>query len=184
MTSTTGKAFGVTILAFFAIAWTGWGFGGHLPFAAQLTVMILATAASAVLTVVAWRQASRQAPEPPGTERPDIQRRFGRIVAIEWIAIVVAAVALGVTHHPDLIPAVVCAGVGLHFVPLARLFGVPLYHATAAVMCALAVATFALAPGTPALWNLLPGVGAAATLYATCAALLTRGADRSVPVSR
>jgi hypothetical protein len=46
------------------------------------------------------------------------------------------------------------------------------YHATAAAMCVLAVVTFALAPADPALWTLLPGVGSALTLYATCGLLL------------
>ncbi|RZU11106.1 hypothetical protein EV645_6264 [Kribbella rubisoli] len=74
--------------------------------------------------------------------------------------------------HTDAIAPVICAGVGLHFVPLARLFGVRAYYATAAVMCLLAAVTFVLAASAPALWTMLPGIGAAITLYATCIALL------------
>jgi hypothetical protein len=69
---------------------------------------------------------------------------------------------------------VICAAVGLHFIPLARLFDVPLYYITGAVMCLVAATTMALgSTGSPAtLWHLLPGFGAALTIWATSAGLL------------
>ncbi|MGW0228475.1 hypothetical protein ACWDWO_09200 [Actinopolymorpha singaporensis] len=81
---------------------------------------------------------------------------------------------LGRTGRPEVIAPVVCLGVGIHFFPLRRLFAVPLYDATGLALCAIAVATAIAAPlsGNAALWTLLPGVGAAITLYATGALLL------------
>ncbi len=37
-----GRALGVTLLAFFALAWVGWGTGGHLPTIPQVIVVVLA----------------------------------------------------------------------------------------------------------------------------------------------
>jgi hypothetical protein len=170
-----GNATGVTILAFFAVAWLGWGTGDHLPAAVQVPMMVGAVALSAVLAVVAWRRwrnTTVSAPEP--SWGPDTGRRFGLIVGVEWVGVSAAAFAVSVTGHPDAIAAVVCAGVGLHFIPLARLFGVRVYHVTAGVLCALAVVTFALAPSINPLWTLLPGVGGAVALYATCGVRLIR----------
>jgi hypothetical protein len=72
----------------------------------------------------------------------------------------------------------VCAGVGVHFIPLARLFHVPAYYVTAGALCLIAIATFAIAPSTstPALWTLLPGIGAALILYITSGVLLRQSA--------
>lgn len=170
-----GAAFGVSILAFFAVGWLGWGTGGHLPVVAQICVTAAAVLISVVLAVLAWRRWRTTTPPQsgtPSTGRP-FGRHFGLIIAAEWIGLAAVAAVLGATGHTDPIPAVVCAGVGLHFIPLAQLFGVRAYYFTAIGMCLLTVATFALAPSTPPLWTLLPGLGSALILYATCAVLLT-----------
>jgi hypothetical protein len=89
----------------------------------------------------------------------------------------------GAGGHAVVIPAVVSAGVGIHFIPLGRLFHVPVYYVTAAALCLIAVATFAIAPATSteALWTLLPGIGAALVLYATCGVLLQQSARVAAP---
>jgi cell division protein FtsW (lipid II flippase) len=98
-----------------------------------------------------------------------------QIVTVEVVILLAAAIALSRTGHQHQIAAVLCAVVGLHFLPLARLFRAPVLNATAFAMCVVAIATFALAPARPALWTALPGIGAAAILYATCAVRLLTG---------
>ncbi len=131
----------------------------------------------------AWRLPRRLRSDPElADSTPDSggspSRGFGLIVAAEWIGLFVIAGILGATGHAVVIPAVVCAGVGVHFIPLARLFHVPAYYGTASALCLIAIATFAIAPSTstPALWTLLPGIGAALVLYATCGVLLQQSA--------
>jgi len=65
----------------------------------------------------------------------------------------------------------------------ARLFHVPAYCVTAGALCLIAIATFAIAPSTStaALWTLLPGIGAALVLYATCGVLLRQSARLAAP---
>ncbi|WP_329000299.1 hypothetical protein OHA18_38435 [Kribbella sp. NBC_00709] len=176
-----GVAFGVSIVSFFALGWLGWGTGGHLPTAAQICLVVAAALLSVALAAVAWRRwfTTRTPPPVADTSRRMSGRTFGLIIGVEWIGLGVVSGVLGGTGHTDQIAAVICAGVGLHFIPLAKLFGVRAYYVTAAVMCLLAVLTFILAPSTPALWTMLPGIGSAVTLYATCVALLRWRPDQS-----
>ena len=178
-----GRALAVTFLAFFALAWVGWGTGGHLPTIPQVVVVVLAALLSGALTMYAWRLPRRMGTDPQFADNtPDSgaspSRSFGLIVAAEWIGLFVIAGILGATGHATVIPAVVCAGVGVHFIPLARLFHVPAYYVTAGALCLIAIATFAIAPSTstPALWTLLPGIGAALILYITSGVLLRQSA--------
>jgi len=168
----------VTFLAFFALAWVGWGTGGHLPTIPQVVVVVLAALLSGALTMYAWRLPRRMGTDPQFADNtPDSgaspSRSFGLIVAAEWIGLFVIAGILGATGHATVIPAVV-----VHFIPLARLFHVPAYYVTAGALCLIAIATFAIAPSTstPALWTLLPGIGAALILYITSGVLLRQSA--------
>ncbi len=183
-----GRALGVTMLAFFALAWVGWGTGGHLPTIPQVIVVVLAALLSVALTTYAWRLPRRMQSDPQVADgTPDggasPSRSFGLIVAAEWIGLFVIAGILGATGHAIVIPAVVCAGVGIHFIPLARLFHVAAYYVTAGALCLIAIATFAIAPSTStaALWTLLPGIGAALVLYATCGVLLRQSTLFAAP---
>jgi len=170
-----GRAIGVTVLSFFALAWLGWGTGGHLPNGPQVGLMVVAAAGSIAVSAYAWSLFRRSRPVPVDRAGGvDVGRSFGLIVAAEWIGLGVVTGVLGGTGHPNVIPAVIAAGVGIHFVPLARLFHVREYYATAALLCLIAIATLILAPATstPPLWTLLPGLGSSVVLYATCAVLL------------
>lgn len=183
-----GRALGVTLLTFFALAWVGWGTGGHLPTIAGVIVVVLAALLSVALTAYAWRLPRRL---PPDMQRAgdnpagggSSSRSFGLIVAAEWIVLFVVAGILGATGHAMVIPAVVCAGVGIHFIPLGRLFHVPAYYVTAGALCLIAITTFAIAPSTStaALWTLLPDIGAALVLYTTCGVLLRQSARLAAP---
>jgi hypothetical protein len=163
------------VLSFFALAWLGWGTGGHLPNGPQVGLMVVAAAGSIAVSAYAWSLFRRSRPVPVDRAGGvDVGRSFGLIVAAEWIGLGVVTGVLGGTGHPNVIPAVIAAGVGIHFVPLARLFHVREYYATAALLCLIAIATLILAPATstPPLWTLLPGLGSSVVLYATCAVLL------------
>jgi hypothetical protein len=171
---TKSRAYAVTNLSIFGFLWFRLGIGPHLPGPARAITAVLAALLSAALIATGWRRA-RDSAGVAALAHAEVRRHFHLILSLQWIAIAVAVVALGATHHPHPIPAAVCAIVGLHFFPLARLFGTPAYHLTATALCVVAAATFVLAPHTPALWTALPGIGAATVLYATCAVVLTRG---------
>jgi len=95
-----GRALGVTLLAFFALAWVGWGTGGHLATIPQAILVILAALLSVALTMYAWRLPRRMPSDPEVADNtPDgggsTSRSFGLIVAAEWIGLFVIAGTLG-----------------------------------------------------------------------------------------
>jgi hypothetical protein len=175
-TDLRGRAIGTINLALFALAWTNWGLTGIVDTVAVSTIAaaVLCSVACVAGAILVFRRAAA-APDSMDVARGRaVGRRFGAVVAAEFIGLAVIAWILGATGHSPLIPAVICLGVGIHFFPLARLFAVPLYDRTGAALSLVAVAAAVLAPltGNATLWTLLPGIGAALVLYATCASLL------------
>ena len=76
-----------------------------------------------------------------------------------------------------MIPPVIALVVGLHFLPLAAVFGVRLYYLTGALISiSAAVAAVALLMGVtlgnPFGWSVVVGVATAAVLWATAFVLL------------
>ena len=93
------------------------------------------------------------------------------VFGIELAAIAVVTVTCIATRHFAFIVQLCLLIVGLHFFPLARLSGVPLYHLLGAVFSVLPVATLALVAPTARVggisaWNALPSFGCAATAIA------------------
>jgi hypothetical protein len=181
-----GRAVGIAVLAYFALAWTGWGMSKGVPTFVAMPVIAVAISCSLILmagAVLTYRWASHvPSYAVQTTDRgQQIRMRFGFIVAAEFVGLAVAAWVAATAGKPQVIAVIVCLGVGIHFFPLRRLFAVPLYDRTGAALCLIAVTTFVVAPltGVPALWTMLPGFGAALTLYTTCV-LLLRGSARGI----
>lgn len=182
-----GRSAGVAVCAVMGLVWAASALGGLRSLVA-VPLLLAGVATMAVLLAGSRRlrqAAGKQAASPSGPadlgpadlgpiDLRKVRRRFTLVVVGELAAIAVAINVLTRSGHPLWIPAVICAVVGLHFVPLARLFEVEVYDATAAAMCVVATATMILgAIGAPeSVWRLLPGFGAAAALWATGARLL------------
>jgi hypothetical protein len=178
-----GRAAGNMMLACFALGWTGCGISSF-PNVLGISIFIVAAAASATIVALAIRSVRRAptslstvtAPSPASASDtgPAIGRRYGLIVTAEFLGIFATVRILAATNHPTAISAAIATIVGIHFFPLARLFGVPAYDRTGTALCVAGLAAFALAPltGTAALWTLIPGFGSATVLYATCTHLL------------
>lgn len=107
--------------------------------------------------------------------RGRLARRFNLVFGPQGVAIALS-VFLPVRYGlGTLVPAVVALIVGVHFLPLAGLYGARAYHATGAALCAVGLAAFPLAPQAR-----LPVVGlaCAAVLLATGAYVLYFGRSR------
>lgn len=118
---------GTVVLGYFALAWTGWGMSVGVPTPVKATVIATACLCFLVLVGRALATYRRAGSLPPGLDsrqRRGVGRRFGIIVAAEFIGLDVAASVLSTSGHPEPIPAVVCLGVGIHFFPLRRLVNV------------------------------------------------------------
>ena len=95
-----------------------------------------------------------------------LRRGYWQVVAAEVIAIVAGNVALGLGGHPAYAPAWTLLVVGVHFLPLARMFRIPGLTAAGLVLAAAAAGAAAAArprgcgpawsPGWRAAWSALP----------------------------
>ena len=162
----TGRDRGVTVAVegFFAFVWFGWGQAAPpswlvAPLAVGAGLAVLLTAAGIVLT-------ARTAGRLRVVADPEVRRRYSIIVGLEFGLLGAGAAVLGTTGQDRWIPVWICAGVGVHFFPLAstlanrslRLLGVLLIGvAAAALATGLASAT---APST------VTGAGAGLCLLA------------------
>jgi len=101
-----------------------------------------------------------------------IMRQFGIIFAAECLAIAAMSIACTDSHHWIFIVPLALVIVGLHFLPLAKLFEVPRYYVTGILFCAIPVATMLLNPssahvGHALSWIVIPSVGCALVALAT-----------------
>lgn len=134
-------AIAALILAGAASAWFSWGFAGER-FAAALGIGMWAAIGTLIAGVVCVR---RTPGAPTMATDPQVRRTYWRAVVAEVVAIVAGAFVLNRVGHPEYLPAWTLAVVGLHFLPLARAFGMPLLRWVAAA--ATLVATAALVSG-------------------------------------
>ena len=86
--------------------------------------------------------------------------------------ILAAVVGFSRADHPLLIAPATCLVVGLHFLPLARIFGIPLYGSTGLILIAVAVIGFVLFAADISVDGILVTVGLAAAVTLWCTSLL------------
>jgi hypothetical protein len=172
-----GYATGVLITALFGFAWIGWGMsdihgGATLPVQVVGGVVALVLLIGSARLFLSARHAEVAADNGPRRSR--IMRRFGIVVGVEYFTLGAIAGVLSGLHLEQWVPVAICAGVGLHFLPLAAVFRVPLYYVTGAALVVLAVVTvIAVHSGaSTVLWTALPGIGSAIVLWATSVILL------------
>ncbi len=138
----------------------------------RLSAADVGYAASVVLAMTSGAmylyKAAARWPRPP--RNPALGRAFGWIVALEWIGCFAVWAILG---HLNLIvygvPATVGI-VGLHFIPLARLFRYTPHYVTGALMTLWAVYSAIWAPADH--MQAVAALGAGAILWASAAVTL------------
>lgn len=180
-----GIASGVLFLAFFGTFWSLIGVGGLHGWGAPWLLIVALLIGVTLLGggVSLWRGAERLAKEAI-PEADTTGRWFGIIFAAEGIAIGIASYLCNVNTRYDLFFPIMAIIVGLHFLPLARLFGVTLYYGVGVLLCLLGIIALLVVPETVTLAaremlgrSLLVGFGAAVILWATGLTLWRRGAQ-------
>jgi len=141
------RAVTALVLAVAGIVWFGWGNAappaGWLPVLAAGSVLSLAAAAVAVVYLRRLRSV------PSAMHDGRTRRRYFITVGIEVAAIVLGVAVLEGSGHPAYLAAWILLVVGVHFVPLARLFRIRSLAVTgiALVPVAAAAAATGLATG-------------------------------------
>ena len=143
-----GLAIGAAILTAFGLFWALAAIhaGPSLPHAAAYAAIAIAVVLIIASVWCALRAQGREAQNPEAAEREGRHAGmwFGIIFTLEGAIIAAAAIALSRHNLADWIPIVTAFIVGLHFLPLARIFRAPLYYLTGIFAAAAALASIAI----------------------------------------
>jgi hypothetical protein len=144
-----GRMRGALICGFFGAVWMFEGlYFGHLATPVWLTVIGMLTVAVVAWPVIRIRSLAGGSYSAADRERwAAVAVPYWINLAIEWLLSFVAAIWLAHIHRYALIPQCVGAIIGLHFLPLARMFKTPLYYWTGAAMVLGDVASLAIPAG-------------------------------------
>ncbi|MFE5240987.1 MULTISPECIES: hypothetical protein [unclassified Streptomyces] len=167
---------GTVVLSVFALVWAFAGASGLASSGAALSVEIAAVPVTVAAVLLAYRKGA--APSPRMVDLPENwARSVGVVNVVELAAIFAVIAASNASGRPGLIPPAIALVVGLHFVPLARLYDQWQYKGTAALLSAVAVAGFVLfaaglSDGTV---RAVVGLASAATLWASAYHVAVKG---------
>lgn len=174
-----GMAFGVLMMTLFSVAWLAWGLQNKLSGSPWVIAALVLPAIALLIPCLGMfrigHQAGKRAAPLTADEkrgRSKMGRMFGIIFGAEGILIFVAVNVLMNLHLETYIMSTVAAIVGLHFLPLARLYRFPLYYWVGGVMLADALISLVLASPTR---EIAVGLSMAAILWLTCVLVLRRG---------
>lgn len=172
------------VLSVAAMAWFGWGQAQPPPGWSPLLVAgsSASIAAVALTGVTTWRHRR----EEQLMNDPAVRRGYRLIVGLEVAACALGVAALAVTRQAQYVPAWILLVVGVHFLPLGRLFRIAELYPAGLAASAAAIA----AAVTGALTSVAPSAvaGAGGGLACLAAALScvrrVRTVSRENPVSR
>ncbi|MGW0781946.1 hypothetical protein [Streptomyces sp. NPDC002913] len=167
---------GTVVLSVFALVWAFAGASGLASSGAALAVEIAAVPVTVAAVLLAYRKGA--APSPRMVDLPaNWARSVGIVNVVELVAIFAVIAASNASGHPGFIPPAIALVVGLHFVPLARLYDQWQYKGTAALLSAVAVAGFALVAAglSDGTVRAVVGLASAATLWASAYHVAVKG---------
>jgi hypothetical protein len=171
-----GRGTGIIVCAIFAALWANWAGAmlSRLPATYRWTAILFVVAISGTLLVagVAMIRRGRRLSQATGigdTAPRGMRRKFMLVLVGEIVAFNIAAYLLIGHHMVQYLAPAVAIVVGLHFLPLAKIFRSPHFFATAAVMTLAGIlAAAAMATGSSATAaNGIADLACAITLWAT-----------------
>jgi hypothetical protein len=177
--SRTLRRRGALILAVAGLVWVSVGTSGTTATAiGRVATPAVAIAITVAAIVLAIRSGSR--PAPPRRLPDDWLRKAGLVNLGQLVGIAVAVAVLIATGLSALVPAVVCLIFGLHFLPLARLFGQWQYRWTGLLLCLTGVAGIIVyLGGSGRLSGSVVGIGTAVILWGTSVHVATHSSSAS-----
>ncbi|MFJ8976211.1 hypothetical protein [Streptomyces sp. NPDC102282] len=167
---------GTVVLSVFALVWAFAGASGLASGSAALAVEIIAVPVTALAVFLAYRKGA--APSPRMVDLPrNWARSVGIVNVVELAAIFAVIAASNASGRPSFIPPAIALVVGLHFIPLARLYDQWQYKGTAALLSAAAVVGFALVAAglSDGSVRAVVGLASAVTLWASACHVAVKG---------
>jgi hypothetical protein len=120
---------GALISAMFGAGWLGWGLGNAKAFNALVGPTFGFTAlflfACSIHFIRKGRLLRKQCPEAGASKRHSVLKWFLLVALMEVLAVALVAILANRLHHADLATDWCAMIVGLHFLPLAKIFRAP-----------------------------------------------------------
>lgn len=162
------------LIAISAIFITGslWAIGTSVARLALVGWLICVAGLAAASVIVIRAALNLPGGADPRTEAErQVGKRFGWVVGAEVLALAVVNPVAAATGNFSLMPSLNLIVVGLHFLPLARIFRVPRYYLMGVLFCVLPLTTLLAMPkdfvvGHTLAWYVVPilGCGLVATV--------------------
>jgi hypothetical protein len=169
------------ILGFAAMMWFGWGHAQPPPeWSIPLTIGLFAAIAVGVFPES--RGAGFRGSPPPMRDQR-VSRRYGITVGAEVTAIALGVLALGLAGRPAYTAPWILLVVGVHFVPLGRLFGSVDLVWSGLALCAVAIAAAVTGAVSAVAPSAVTGGFGGLVLVVTAVASLCRAALHDRPAS-
>ena len=178
------SGFGALVGGMFGMGWLGWGLGTAHAFTPTVIILFdvfgILLLGYSIYFIRKGRSLRRNYPASSNTLTQRIRKQFIVVVVLEFMAIAILGAIAYSFHRPDLPPVLAATVVGLHFLPLGKIFRQGRYYfwGTAitlwCVVCAILFRSNSLVP-----WS---NIGTGALLWANCAhgLLRARGIVRSL----
>jgi len=167
-----GRARGALICGIFGTAWMFDAvFFGEIVTPASLTLIVFFTAVFVGWPLARIRSLRHLAYSPADRQSwRTVSTPFWTDFAIEWLACAGAAIWLAHIRRYDLIPQWTGAIIGVHFLPLGKIFRMPIYYATGAIMVLGVLASLVFPIGS--VRNIVACGAMGLSLWATAAVIL------------
>lgn len=171
-----GRGIGLVVCAIFAALWANWArsllTGSPAAYVWAAAVIVAVFSGALLLAGVSMIRRGRRLSQATGigdTTPRAMRKKFIWVLIGEIVALNIAAYFLIGHHMAQYLAPAVAVVVGLHFLPLAKIFRSPHLVATAAVMTLAGIlAAVAMATGSPApTANVIVDLACAATLWGT-----------------
>ena len=171
-----GTSRGALISAMFGAGWLGWGLGIAKSFngfvAPMFGFMALLLFVCSIYFIRKGRMLRKKHPAAGTSTRPSIRRWFLLVTLMESLAIAFVAIMANRLHRADLATDWCAMIVGLHFLPLAKIFRAPRYGVLGILIilwCALSWALF-----QSSVITISASIGTGILLWCSCATSLFR----------
>ena len=143
-----GGGRGALIGTVFGWVWLGWGLGDARAFKGfvgpAFGLITLFLVACSIYAIRKGRQLRKQYPPVPSAKRKAVQKSFFLVVLLEVLAISLGWIVAWRIHRPDLGADWMAMVVGLHFLPLARIFRASSYNVIGGLIAAWSVLCWTL----------------------------------------
>ena len=177
----TGRAIGAIFFAAFGALWLFLSFyARQMLNGATITGLFFGLALFLLAAFYLFREANRF-PRVPAN--PAQGRAFAWINAVQWLVVCVVAFTFAKLHMDTYIMCAITAIVGLHMLPLARLFRYPLHYVTGAALLIWAAASVFLVPAEQLQGITALGTGIILWISAAATLAIAIGATRQTPES-